>query len=58
VPGDDGWLEVTVPVEGLDTAAVQFLALGRHVEVLAPPELRARLRELAADVAARHAPNS
>jgi len=56
--GDDGWLEVTVPVEGLDTAAVQFLALGRHVEVLAPPELRARLRELAADVVARHAPNS
>ena len=53
-PGDDGWREVTVPVEALDTAAAHFLALGRHVEVLEPPALRARLRDLAADVVARH----
>ncbi len=53
-PGGDGWREVTIPVEGLDTATAQFLALGPHVEVLDPPELRARLREMAADIAARH----
>jgi predicted DNA-binding transcriptional regulator YafY len=52
----DGWKTVTVPVEGADNAAVQFLALGRQVEVLAPPELRQRLHDLAAEIAARHAP--
>lgn len=57
-PGEDGWREVVVPVEGLDNAAAQFLALGRHVEVLEPPELRERLREMAADIAARHAPQN
>jgi predicted DNA-binding transcriptional regulator YafY len=55
-PGEDGWREATIPVEGLETAAAQFLALGPHVEVLGPPELRDRLREMATDVAARHAP--
>ena len=55
-PGEDGWCEVVVPVEGLDNAAAQFLALGRHVEVLEPPELRERLREMAADIAACHTP--
>lgn len=55
VPDEDGWREVVVPIEGLDTAAAQFLALGRHVEVLGPPDLRARLYALAAEVAARHA---
>jgi predicted DNA-binding transcriptional regulator YafY len=53
-PGEDGWREVVVPIEGLDTAATQFLALGPHAEVLGPPELRARLHELASEVAARH----
>jgi predicted DNA-binding transcriptional regulator YafY len=56
-PGDDGWREVVVPVEDLDTTAAQFLALGRHAEVLGPLELRTRLHDLAAEVAARHAPD-
>lgn len=55
-PGEDGWREVTIPVEGLETAAAQFLALGPHVEVMGPPDLRARLCEMAADVAERHGP--
>jgi predicted DNA-binding transcriptional regulator YafY len=55
-PDDDGWREATLPVESLDNAAVQLLTLGRHVEVLAPPELRQRLHDLARDVAERHAP--
>jgi len=54
----DGWREVTLRVEAFDNAAVQLLTLGRHIEVLGPPELRERIHALAVDVAARHAPNS
>jgi len=56
--GPDGWREVTLRVEAFDNAAVQLLALGRHIEVLGPPELRERIHALAVDVAQRHAPNS
>jgi predicted DNA-binding transcriptional regulator YafY len=54
--GPDGWREATIPTERAEVAAAQFLALGRHVEVLAPAALRERVRELAEEVAARHAP--
>ena len=54
--GPDGWREVTLRVEAFDNAAVQFLALGRHIEVLGPPELRERIHALAVDVAQRHVP--
>ena len=49
--GEDGWCEVTLPVEPTDTAADQLLSLAGHVEVLEPLELRTRLRELALAVA-------
>ncbi|GAB6851019.1 helix-turn-helix transcriptional regulator [Paraburkholderia kururiensis] len=52
-PADaDGWQEVTLPVETFDFAAEQLLAMGPNVEVLAPAELRERLRELAGRVVA------
>lgn len=52
-PADaDRWQEVTLPVETFDFAAEQLLAMGPNVEVLAPPELRERLRELAGRVVA------
>jgi len=54
----DGWREVTLRVEAFDNAAVQFLALGRDVEVLGPPELRDRIHGLASEIAARHLPNN
>jgi predicted DNA-binding transcriptional regulator YafY len=50
-PGDDGWQEVTLPVEQLDYAAEQLLGFAEHVEVLEPPELRARLRRLGQRIA-------
>lgn len=53
---DDGWQEVTIPVEGLDYAGEQLLSLGGHVQVLEPPELRERVRQLAERVAALNAP--
>ncbi|HEY2359119.1 MAG TPA: WYL domain-containing protein [Phenylobacterium sp.] len=54
LPDAGGWREAVIAVEGVDNAAAQFLALGRHVEILGPPELRAKLRDLAREIAARH----
>ncbi|TDN63691.1 transcriptional regulator [Paraburkholderia sp. BL10I2N1] len=53
---DDGWQEVTIPVEGLVYAGEQLLSLGEHVQVLEPPELRERVRQLAERVVALNAP--
>ncbi|MEU9206265.1 YafY family protein [Streptomyces sp. NPDC048332] len=41
-PGTDGWVTVTVPVESLDVAFGQLLALGPELEVLEPAALRDR----------------
>ena len=53
----DGELGVTVtlPVESLDVAYTQLLALGPEAEVLAPDGLRARFAEAARTMAARYA---
>lgn len=42
-PDSEGWVALTLPVESLDIAYGQLLGLGPEVEVLEPPELRARL---------------
>jgi predicted DNA-binding transcriptional regulator YafY len=42
-PEPDGRTRAEVPMESLDTARREFLALGPGIEVLAPPELRADL---------------
>ncbi|MGG8405452.1 helix-turn-helix transcriptional regulator [Streptomyces sp. 12297] len=54
--GDGGWVRAVLPIESLDHAEREFLAMGTDAEVLAPPELRARLAATAAAVAARHTP--
>lgn len=43
----DGWVEVEVPIESIEHAAVDFLRLGAEAEVLAPVGLRTALREAA-----------
>jgi predicted DNA-binding transcriptional regulator YafY len=43
-PDAVGWVTVTVPIESVDHAAREMLKLGADAEVIAPPELRARLR--------------
>jgi predicted DNA-binding transcriptional regulator YafY len=50
----DGWTRAVVPVESVEHACREFLALGTDIEVLGPPELRSRLAEAARSVAARH----
>ncbi|HSK98343.1 MAG TPA: WYL domain-containing protein, partial [Euzebyales bacterium] len=54
-PDDDGWREVVVGTESVEVAADQLTALGAGVEVVAPPELRHRLRAIGAAMAARNA---
>jgi predicted DNA-binding transcriptional regulator YafY len=54
-PGADDWLRVTVPIETIGHATRQMLALGTDVEVLGPPELRARVAEMARAIAAMYA---
>ncbi|GAA2162636.1 helix-turn-helix transcriptional regulator [Actinomadura napierensis] len=39
-PDPAGWTRITLPVESLRHAHVEFLKLGADVEVIAPPELR------------------
>lgn len=51
----DGWTLATVPVESVDRALGEFLRMGADVEVMEPPELRARMAEAVAVLAARYA---
>ncbi|MEV0787011.1 YafY family protein [Streptomyces sp. NPDC050423] len=46
-PGADGWVTVTLPVESLDVAYGQLLALGPELEVLEPAALRSRFADAA-----------
>jgi predicted DNA-binding transcriptional regulator YafY len=49
-------LEVTIPIESIEHAVGQLLALGTDVEVLDPPALRKALRDAAGAVTAIYAP--
>ncbi|GAA3738430.1 WYL domain-containing protein [Plantactinospora mayteni] len=46
-PDEQGWVVTRLPVESPDVAYSQVLSLGPEVEVLEPPELRARLSSAA-----------
>ncbi|MFJ2811378.1 helix-turn-helix transcriptional regulator [Kitasatospora sp. NPDC087271] len=50
----DGWTRASVPIESLGHAHDEFLRLGTDVEVLEPPELRARLAATARALADRY----
>jgi predicted DNA-binding transcriptional regulator YafY len=45
-PEQDGWLTATCRMRSPDSMAVEVLALGPHVEVVAPPELREHVAAL------------
>ncbi len=42
----EGWSKVIVPIESLDHASGQLLGLGVEVQVIEPPALRDRMKEL------------
>jgi predicted DNA-binding transcriptional regulator YafY len=50
-----GWVRAVVPIESEEQACREFLALGADIEVLEPPELRARLAAAARATAALYA---
>jgi predicted DNA-binding transcriptional regulator YafY len=50
-PAPDGGTLATVPIESVDHAHAELLRLGPDVEVLAPPDLRARFTETARSLA-------
>jgi len=53
--GADDWLRVTIPIETIGHATRQMLTLGTDVEVLGPPDLRARVADTARAIAAAYA---
>jgi predicted DNA-binding transcriptional regulator YafY len=50
----DGWTRAVLPIESVEHACGELLALGADIEVLDPPELRAALVAAARAVLARH----
>lgn len=46
-PDREGVRTATIPIESVEHAAIELLGLGPHLEVVAPPELAHRVRELA-----------
>jgi predicted DNA-binding transcriptional regulator YafY len=57
VAGRPGWVEAWVRIDSVDAAVLDMLALGAEVEVVYPPELRARVAETAQRIADLHAGN-
>jgi len=52
----DGWVQAWIPVESPDETVADMLALGAEVELIDPPELRARVHEAALRIASLHGP--
>ncbi len=50
-PEQDGWLTATCRMRSVETMAVEVLALGPEVEVIAPPELRDHVARLSRETA-------
>ncbi|MFR9749705.1 helix-turn-helix transcriptional regulator [Nocardia sp. 004] len=53
-PDAEGWVEVVVPSESYEVLTHSILALGEFVEVLEPPQLRARFAATAAAMYTRY----
>ncbi|WP_028921077.1 helix-turn-helix transcriptional regulator [Pseudonocardia acaciae] len=56
-PDEHGWVTATLPIESHRHAESAFLRLGAEIEVLTPPDLRARMAATARALAARYAPD-
>jgi predicted DNA-binding transcriptional regulator YafY len=47
----NGWRTIHLPIESVEHASTELLAFGTDVEVIGPPDLRARLAETARELA-------
>lgn len=54
-PGREDWVEASIRVDSVDAGVDELVALGAEVEVVHPPELRARLAEVGRLIAAVNA---
>ena len=54
-PDQDGWAELVIPIEEVAWATREMRRVGSEIEVLDPPELRARIAEEARKMAALYA---
>jgi predicted DNA-binding transcriptional regulator YafY len=52
------WFRIHIPMESVEQAARQYLALGHHAEVLGPPALREQMAQLSLQVAALYGANT
>jgi predicted DNA-binding transcriptional regulator YafY len=50
-PDRPDWVEASIRIESIEGSVLELLALGAEVEVLRPPELRARLSAVAKEIA-------
>lgn len=55
LPGADGWVRFTLPVEETAWTARLLTRIGAEMEVLSPPELRAAMAKVAKEMAALYA---
>lgn len=53
-PDGEGWIRAVLPIESVSHAHDEFLRLGADIEVLQPPELRARLAATARQLHTRY----
>ncbi len=53
-PDDEGWVRAEIPVESTMHALGEVFKLGWGVQVLDPPDLRAKVAEYAAELARLH----
>jgi predicted DNA-binding transcriptional regulator YafY len=51
---DEGWVSATCRMRSVSSTAIEVLALGPHVEVVSPTELREHVADLARRTAARY----
>jgi predicted DNA-binding transcriptional regulator YafY len=43
-PDADGWIQASFPIDSMDSAVIELLALSPHAEALSPPRLREQVR--------------
>ena len=54
-PDQDGWIQVSIPIEETNWTASLFTRIGADLEVLSPPELREAMADVARRMAALYA---